>query len=244
MGPADGNLSEMSSTSKALSLPKLCSDSSNWATYSERILNYMTSKGYRRHVLGTACKPEVLIERSGVFYKPGMLNPMSDEDLEKHEEMTDLFDQMQTAVCEVIYRTVDKTTFLQIKNEGDAASIWKKVVSIYADKRTLFEANLLVQLQNMCYNEKESMREHIGKMTEIRECLAEMNAPISDEHPLFPISRPHSHSPHRFIISSVHSVQLLIKPGRNSPLLMSSGTLPRKQHQSRLRIPSISPTPQ
>ena len=196
MGP-DGDISDLSSTSNnpTLSLPKLRSDSSNWATYSERILNYMTSKGYRRHVLGTARKPEELIERDGKFYKPSLSSlssstpsakesetqPISDEALEKHEDSVDLYDQMQAAVREIIYHTVDKTTFIQVKNEKDAASVWKKVVSIHADKGSLYEANLLVQLQNIRYNEKESMREHTGRMTELRERLAEMNAPISDE---------------------------------------------------------------
>jgi hypothetical protein len=180
MGPDD--ITDMtSSTNKALSLPKLRGDSSNWATYSERILNYLTSKGYRRHVLGIARKPEKLDERDGYFYKPRSLAPLSDDELEKHEVTVDLYDQMQAAVREIIYRTVDKTTFLQVKNEADAASVWKKVASIHADKGSLYEANLLVQLQNARYNEKESMREHIGKMTELRERLAEMNAPLSDE---------------------------------------------------------------
>ena len=180
MGPDD--ITDMtSSTNKSLSLPKLRSDSSNWATYSERILNYLTSKGYRRHVLGTARIRERLDERNGSFYKRNSLAPLTDDELMKHEEATDLYDQMQAAVREIIYRTVDKTTYLQIKNEADAASVWKEVSSIHADKGSLYEANLLVQLQNARYTEKESMREHIGKMTEIRERLAEMNAPISDE---------------------------------------------------------------
>ena len=196
-----GDISDLSLTNNnhVLSLPKLRGDSSNWATYSERILNYLTSKGYRRHVLGTARKLEVLVEHDGKFYKPPgpptnsepskdlasskELEPkaISDDDLEKHENAVDLYDQLQAAVREVIYHTVDKTTFLQVKNEEDAASVWKKVVSIHADKGSLYEANLLVQLQNIRYNEKESMRDHIGKMTELRERLAEMNAPISDE---------------------------------------------------------------
>ena len=180
MGP--DNITDMtSSTSKVLSLPKLRSDSANWATYSERILNYITSKGYRRHVIGTARKPERLEERNGAFHKIGSLAPLSDAELEKHEEATDLYDQAQAAVREIIYRTVDKTTFIQIKNEADAASVWKKVTSIHSDKGSLYEVNLLVQLQNARYTEKESMREHLGKMTELRERLAEMNAPISDE---------------------------------------------------------------
>ena len=158
MGP--GDLTNMSSknNNQALSLPKLRGDSSNWATYSERILNYMTSKGYRRHVQGTARKPENLVEREGKFYKPNSLlvsesdktstpaPPLSDDDVKKHEAAIDTYDQMQAAVREIIYRTVDKTTFLQIKNEGDAASVWKKVMSIHADRGSLYEANLLVQL--------------------------------------------------------------------------------------------------
>jgi hypothetical protein len=181
MGPAD--ISDMSSTSnnQIQSLPKLRGDSSNWATYSERVLNYLTSKGLRRHVLGTARKPEELDERNGSFYKRNSLAPLTDEEVEKHEEAQDNYDQMQAAVREVIYRTVDNTTFLQVKNESDAAAMWKKVASIHADKGSLYETNLLMQLQNTRYAEGESMRDHIAKMTELRERLAEMNTPVSDE---------------------------------------------------------------
>ena len=109
MGPDD--ITDMaSSTNKVLSLPKLRSDSSNWATYSERILDYITSKCYRRHVLGTARKPERLDERNGSFYKPNALAPLTDDEFEKHEEIIDLYDQAQVAVREIIYRTVDKTS--------------------------------------------------------------------------------------------------------------------------------------
>ena len=99
MGPA-GDLSDMSSTkaNQILSLPKLRSDGSNWATYSERILNYLTSKGYRRHVQGTARKPETLVEKNGSLYKPGSLAPMSDDEIEKFEDSIDLYEQMQAAV--------------------------------------------------------------------------------------------------------------------------------------------------
>ena len=55
----------------------------------------MTSKGYHRHVQGTACKPETLNEHDGAFYKSGSLAPLRDNELKKHEELTDLYDQMQ-----------------------------------------------------------------------------------------------------------------------------------------------------
>ena len=59
--------------------------------------------------------------------------------------------------------------------------MWKMVISIHADKSTLYKTNLLTQLQNTCYAEGESMRDHITKMTELREQLAKMNTPVSDE---------------------------------------------------------------
>ena len=126
MGP--DNLSDMSlmKNNQALSLPKLWDDGSNWATYSKCILNYLISKGYCQHVQGTVCKLEVLNQHHGSFYRPSSLAPLSDDELQKHKEATDLYDQMQAAVQEIIYWTVDKTTFLQIKNEEDAASVWRK----------------------------------------------------------------------------------------------------------------------
>ena len=56
--------------------------------------------------------------------------------LKKHEDIIDTYNQAQAAVRKVIYRTIDKTTFLQVKNEVDAASMWRKVASIHADKGT------------------------------------------------------------------------------------------------------------
>ncbi|KAF8219755.1 hypothetical protein L208DRAFT_1148438, partial [Tricholoma matsutake] len=157
------------SNNQVSSLPKLRSDSSNWAMYSKQILNYLTSKGLCRH------------KSNGSFFRANSLAPLTDEEIKKHEEMQDSYDQMEAAVREVIYRTVDNTTFLQIKNEPNAAAMWKKVILIHADKGSLYETNLLTQLQNTHYAEGESMRDHITKMTEVRERLAEMNMPVSDE---------------------------------------------------------------
>ena len=181
MGPAD--ISDMSSSSnpQALNLPKLRSNSSNWSTYSERIINYLTSKGLKRHVLGTARMPVILEERDGNLFKPRGTTPLTNEEIEKHEEEEETYEQKQAAVREVIYRTVDKSTFLQVKNEISAANVWRKLISVHADKGMLYETNLLTQLQTLRLVEKGNMREHLTQMTEIKERLAEMNCPLSDE---------------------------------------------------------------
>jgi hypothetical protein len=182
MGPdIISDMTSTSTTNQSLTIPKLKPDGSNWTTYSERVMNYLVSKGLKRHVLGTARRPVELVERGGSYYKQNSIAPLNDDELEKHETEQDEYEQKQASVREVIYRTIDNSTFLQVKNEKDAAAVWKKVVSIHADKGSMYETNLLTQLQNTRYVEGESMREHLAKMTEIKERLAEMNCQISDE---------------------------------------------------------------
>ena len=90
---------DMSSNSNQnISIPKLQADGSNWSTYSERVLNLLTSKGLKRHVLGKARKPVELVEDSGAFYKPGTLAPMTDSEVENHELQQDDYKQKQAAV--------------------------------------------------------------------------------------------------------------------------------------------------
>ena len=195
MGPATPqDMSEGSST-QITSLPKLQPDGSNWTTYQERVLNTLTSKGLKRHVMGTARKPVALSEMNGDYFKPGRLAPLSDEELEKHEQEQDLYDQHQATVHNIIYRTVDKSTFLQVKGEKTADMVWKKLTSIHANKGGMYETDLLAKLQNMCYTEGESMRDHLTEMTELKEQLTEMNVEISDQSFITYIWTPLSPTP-------------------------------------------------
>jgi hypothetical protein len=70
MGPAD--ISDMSSTplsNQTLTVPNLIVDGSNWSMYSERVMNYLTSKGLKRHIQGTACRLADLVERNREYYR-------------------------------------------------------------------------------------------------------------------------------------------------------------------------------
>jgi gag-polypeptide of LTR copia-type len=74
---------------------------------------------------------------------------LTDEEVEKPKEEEEAYEQKQAAVQEVIYQTVDKSMFLQVKNETSTADVWKKVISIHADKSLLYKMNLLTQLQTL-----------------------------------------------------------------------------------------------
>ena len=71
--------------------------------------------------------------------------------------------------------------FLKIKGEITADMVWKKLTSIHANKGRMYKMDLLSRLQNMCYTEGESMRDHLTGMTELKERLAEMSVEISDQ---------------------------------------------------------------
>ena len=183
MGPAENNpdLSSTSLTNQASAIPKLSADGLNWLSYSERVMNYLTSKGLKRHLLGTTRKPVDLIERDGGYFAPRHLGPLSDAEFEKHEEEQDEYEQKQASVHEILYRTIDHSTFIQVKNEPNAKAVWNKIISIHTNKGNMYETNLLTQLQNSRFVEGENMREHLTKLTEIREKLSEIGCPISEE---------------------------------------------------------------
>jgi hypothetical protein len=122
MGPDNNqDVSSTTSTEKVM-VPKLHADGSNWAIYAERVMNYIISKGLRRHILGTMRKPVDLVEQNGSFHKPGQLAPLTNEEVEKHEDEVDNYLMKQAAIREVIYRMIDMSMFLQVKNELDAAA--------------------------------------------------------------------------------------------------------------------------
>ncbi|KAG6822952.1 hypothetical protein H0H92_011945, partial [Tricholoma furcatifolium] len=132
MGPED----TLDISSTKVTVPKLSADGSNWTTYHERILNALTSKKLRRHVTGTARRPAELIERNGKFYLTADedAKPLSDTEIETQEELMEAWLQKEAQVREIIYGTVDQSTFLQIKGEPTIATVWKKLASIHADK--------------------------------------------------------------------------------------------------------------
>jgi hypothetical protein len=120
------DISNMSSTpllNQTLTVPKLEADGLNLSMYSERVMNYLTSKGLKRHVLGTVRRPVELVERNRDYFKPRALSLLNDKELERHKKDQDEYKKKQASVCEVFYRTINKSISIQVKNKTDAAAI-------------------------------------------------------------------------------------------------------------------------
>ncbi|KAG6887194.1 hypothetical protein C0995_000514 [Termitomyces sp. Mi166 len=120
MGPEDTyDVSTMK-----LTVPKLASDGSNWTSYQERIINAIMSKKLHRHVIGTTRKPVALVEHDGSFFwDDNLLLPLSDKQLEEHEDAMEDWLQKEAMVRDIIYATVDQSMFHQIKGEATAAAV-------------------------------------------------------------------------------------------------------------------------
>ena len=155
MGPAE--VSTDSSTIKVTSLPKLAADGSNWTTYQDYIVNAIKAKGLCRHLIDMACKPEELEEWTRKFYKSKTMLPLTNDELEAHRNLINTYEQKEAMLCEIIYGTVNRSTFIQIKGEPTAGAIWKKLQLIHANKGSMFETDLLTQLQTICFSDSDSM---------------------------------------------------------------------------------------
>jgi hypothetical protein len=221
----------MSNTSlKIVNLPKLKDDGSNWITYKERVMNTLTHKGLKRHVIGNARKPiEIELRDDGEYYLPKSMVPLSDDKIEEYETKTDEYAQKQASVREVIYETVSKSTFLQIKNEADASLLWKKLSSIFEGKGDMVQADMLTRLHNMMCAEDGDVRTHISDMVEIREELAGMGAPLTDAQFAANI-RKSLPSNYRPLLTSISTAARLAKTLFTSDMLIQA-VLEEADHQ-------------
>ncbi|KAG6851606.1 hypothetical protein C0991_007699, partial [Blastosporella zonata] len=73
---------------------------------------------------------------------------MRKDKVEEYEGRINNWLQKEAQVWEFIYKTVNKSTFLQIKNKLTTAAVWKKLASIHMDKGAMFQTKFLMQLQN------------------------------------------------------------------------------------------------
>ncbi|KAG6852091.1 hypothetical protein H0H87_010975 [Tephrocybe sp. NHM501043] len=147
------------STSK-VTVPRLSADGSNWTTYSERVLNTLTSKKLCRHVMGKVHKLADLMEPKGFFFMgKNTLTPLSDKEIAAYEDEVELWEQKEAQVQEIIYGSVDQSTFYQ------------KLASIHANKGAMFETDLLNQLQTSRYVENGDIdvRTHLTNLVVIKE---------------------------------------------------------------------------
>ncbi|KAG5352700.1 hypothetical protein C0989_000949 [Termitomyces sp. Mn162] len=119
---------------------------------------------------------------SSFFLDDKSLSPLSDKELEEHEDKMEDWLQKAATVHDILYATVDQSTFYQIKGEPTAAAVWKKLTLIHGNKGAMFESDLLAQLQNFQFskNGETSMQDHLANLVVLKEQLTEIDCPLLD----------------------------------------------------------------
>ena len=182
MGPGNETVSSSTALKLVQKLPTLQEGSANWSDYKSRIVNHAVSKGLKRHLFGTARKPEKLVlQQDGKWYKEGsLLLPVEEAAVEKNEDAWDEYDQKEAQTREFIYQTIPKSLFIRVRDLPTACDVWKKLIDVNENRGSLIAADLLTKLQNMRLSEGGNLRNHITEMKELREKLAEMGHPVDD----------------------------------------------------------------
>ena len=117
---------------------------------------------------------------SDKWYIKGTTMALTNEEIEKHGDAINIYEQWEAQVQEFIYSTVDASTFTQIKG-NNTAEVWVKLVAIHSKRGEMFQTNLLNKLQTIWYIKGEDMWAHLGMMQGIWERLAEAGSSITDD---------------------------------------------------------------
>ncbi|KAG6871758.1 hypothetical protein C0995_000386 [Termitomyces sp. Mi166 len=105
--------------------------------------------------MDTTHKPIVLVEHDGSFFQnDNLLFLLLNKQLEEHEDAMENWLQKEAT----------------------------KLTSIHGNRGTMFETDLLAQLQNSCFikNGEVTMCDYLANLVILKECLAEIDCPLFD----------------------------------------------------------------
>ena len=117
MGPTDSSTMSTTDALKLIKLPKLKDDRSNWIMYQERIINTLTHKGLKRHVLGTAWVPDEIEIRNSKSYKKGGIVELTEEQLDSIEKYTDEYEQREAEIADITTKCLNYDKFKKFRNQ-------------------------------------------------------------------------------------------------------------------------------
>ncbi|RDB20169.1 hypothetical protein Hypma_012720 [Hypsizygus marmoreus] len=129
-----------------------------------------------------------LLSKVDEWYKPDGKIPLS-EDRSRSTRKVDDYTQKQAIACEVIYKTISKSTFLWIKNEPTFHSVDKAHLH-QRRQRADGPVATLTKLQTLLLAAVRSIRKHISKLQELKEELDGMKHVPQGSTNMSPTSLP------------------------------------------------------
>ena len=160
-----------------LRIPKLDVAGTNWVIYKDRFMWSVDARGLVEHVDGTGAKPKAPKDRA----KPEEPTKTELEAEETWKKELKIWKQDEAIVKQQIAGTIPDSLFMKIRNHTTAFDIWDALTKEFQVKSRMVSVDLRRRLGEEKCGEKGDIRTHFSKLRTMREDLAAMGHPPTDD---------------------------------------------------------------
>jgi hypothetical protein len=200
----------MTSTSKLgdefLRIPKLDVSGSNWVLYKERFFWALDARAILDHVDGTGIDPVDPVPEASRSE-----NKLSDKEKELDKEWKKEWKewkQGEAVAKQQIASSIPDSLFMKVRTKGSAYEIWKELENHFQNRSRMVSVDLRRRIQKLRCAEKGDMLTHFATLRTMREDLAAMGQPLSenDFYAIILGSLPASYDPYISAVNATSSV--------------------------------------
>lgn len=187
-----------------LRVPKLDVAGTNWVIYKDRLLWSIDARGYLHHIDGSEKEPVDPINRT-------ISSPLTQEQEAEEVEWKKLlkaWKQGEAIVKQQIAGTIPDSLFMKIRTQGTAKQIWEALSKDFQNKSQMVSVDLRRRLQEEKCQDKADIRAHFNKLRTMREDLASMGHPPTEQdfYAIILGSLPPSYDPYISAVNATSSV--------------------------------------
>jgi len=187
-----------------MKIPKLDEAGKNWVIYKARFLWSIDARGKLEHVDGSAIAPADPITRTA----NQVLTPAEDVLNAEWRKELKTWNQGEAIVKQQIAATISDSQFMKICGKPTAYDIWDTLTREFENKSRTVSVDLRRRLQQERCPDRGDVRAHFNKLRVMREDLAAMGHPPSEDdfYAIIMGSLPPSFDPYISAVNATSSV--------------------------------------
>src|ERR1700731_1458382 len=196
MRPASQHEDSVAPQSSSFAIIKLRDDGSNWPDYEMRAKTAVGAKGLIRHVEGTARRPLPFdVENGRPVTEPG--KPATRLEIQELKRTMDEYEQKEYAARHIMLTTVSPRLSTMLRANTSAAQMWQQIILDATKKSRVHQVDTRRRLQELRCPEGGDVRAHLNAMTDLRNELEGIGAPVNNEDfaTMIHVSLPLSYRP-------------------------------------------------
>jgi hypothetical protein len=180
-----------------MKVPILEVTGSNWVIYKTRFSWALDVRGLLEHIDGSAgepSKPTIMTKKaaeggsktgtetsSGDLAAAEELTEANEKKLEEWKEKLRIWKQGEAVVKQQVAATIPDSLFMKIQGKGTAYEIWQALTKDFQNKSRMVSVDLRRRLQQQRCAEKGDVRSHFATLRTMREDLASMGHPPTED---------------------------------------------------------------